>query len=53
MFPPLHKTIETRPSNNLKYEGGIGIYKTQKHSSKCTDTNFPRINLYKKMKDKE
>jgi len=52
MFPPLHNIIETRPSNNIKYEGEIGIYKTGKHSSKYTDIHFRKISLYIQVKDK-
>ncbi len=49
MFPSLHKIIETKPSNNTTYEGGLGIYNTSKHS---TSSDFNKIGLYKQIKDK-
>jgi hypothetical protein len=52
MFPPLHNIIETRPSNNIKYEGETGIYKTGKYSRKSTGIHFRKISLYKQVKDK-
>ncbi|MFT5662562.1 MAG: hypothetical protein ACI9TV_003219 [Sulfurimonas sp.] len=35
MFPLLHKIIETRPSNNITYEGGLGKYNPNIDTKYC------------------
>ncbi len=44
MFPLLHKIIETKPSNNIAYKGGLGKY----NPSIATKNNIAK----NKIKDK-
>ncbi len=44
MFPLLHKIIETRPSNNITYTGGLGKYNSGFYP-KSTKENIPSFHL--------
>jgi hypothetical protein len=51
MFPLLHKTIETKPSNNLNYIGGLGKYNPLKSKQGLSNLYKIQINTLKMLKE--
>lgn len=45
MFPLLHKIIETKPSNNLTYKGGIGRFNTVESNKDLSNSKKNILNI--------
>ena len=51
MYQLLHKTIETKPSNNLTYMGGLGKYNPLKSKKGLSNLCKIQKNTFNMIKD--